>query len=176
MHSAVISGSHSTSEQIRFRLAVSGSATKTLMDPVCMWTNAGASNPRISGKELNRYSPYCFLICGTGFDSVVEDRRIRDKFGHRRFIEISLESPTAQYRGTHMTYRLVFTTTDASSERKVTSPKQISCYRGCYPSTMGRSTPRPSTKNHNAGAGVPTGRTRRISRVALRGSRMSQRV
>src|SRR5260370_4311097 len=44
-----------------------------------------------------------------------------------------------------------------------------------YPSRMGRSTPRPSAKNHNGGAGVPTGRIRRSSRAASRGSRMSQR-
>ena len=45
-----------------------------------------------------------------------------------------------------------------------------------YPSRIGRTTPRPSAKNHNAGAGVPTGRIRRSSRAAIRGSRMSQRV
>src|SRR6266481_3228735 len=51
-------------------------------------------------------------------------------------------------------------------------------YRQCghYPSRIGSSTPRPRAKNHNAGAGVPTGRSRRSSRAANRGSRISQRV
>jgi hypothetical protein len=45
-----------------------------------------------------------------------------------------------------------------------------------YPSRMGKSTPRPSAKNHNAGAGVPTGRMRRSSWAAVRGLRSNRRV
>jgi len=45
-----------------------------------------------------------------------------------------------------------------------------------YPSNMGRSTPKPNANSHKAGAGVPTGRVRRNSRAAFRGSNNSQRV
>src|SRR5271167_1394491 len=45
-----------------------------------------------------------------------------------------------------------------------------------YPSRTGKSTPRTRAKNHNGGAGVPTGRIRRSSRAANFGSRTSQRV
>src|SRR5260370_18900475 len=48
--------------------------------------------------------------------------------------------------------------------------------RGFYPSRMGSTTPRPRPKNHNARAGVPTGRTRRSPRAATARSRISQRA
>jgi hypothetical protein len=47
---------------------------------------------------------------------------------------------------------------------------------GRHPNKIGNSTPRPKTRNQSAGAGVPTGRTRRCSRMAMRGSSNSQRV
>ena len=49
-------------------------------------------------------------------------------------------------------------------------------YRYCYPNRIGNSTPSPRTNNQTAGAGVPTGRTRRCSRTAFRGSRSNQRL
>src|SRR5208283_217560 len=38
------------------------------------------------------------------------------------------------------------------------------------PSMIGKSTPSPRTRNQSAGAGVPAGRSRRCSRMAMRGS------
>ena len=46
--------------------------------------------------------------------------------------------------------------------------------RGVQPKRMGSNTPKLKTKNHNAGAGVPTGRRNRASRAAMRGSSRSQ--
>jgi ATP dependent DNA ligase domain len=46
----------------------------------------------------------------------------------------------------------------------------------CYPNRTGKSTPNPRANNQTAGAGVPTGRTRRCSRAACRESRSSHRV
>src|SRR6266478_2879850 len=56
-HSAVISGSHSTIEQMSLRLTASGSATKTRMGALCTWPSAGTSTAGISGKGLNGCSP-----------------------------------------------------------------------------------------------------------------------
>jgi hypothetical protein len=44
------------------------------------------------------------------------------------------------------------------------------------PSSIGSKTPNPNTRNHTAGAGVPSGRNRLFSRAAIRGSSISQRV
>ena len=44
------------------------------------------------------------------------------------------------------------------------------------PNRIGNKTPSPSAKSHKAGAGVPTGRIRRNSRPAARGSKNRERV
>src|SRR5919106_3949631 len=41
------------------------------------------------------------------------------------------------------------------------------------PNRIGSTPPSPKTKSHSAGAGVPTGRVRRVSRAAMRGSSKS---
>src|SRR6266478_8515471 len=56
-HSAVISGSHSTIEQMSLRLTASGSATKTRMGALCTWPSVGTSTAGISGKGVNGCSP-----------------------------------------------------------------------------------------------------------------------
>lgn len=65
---------------------------------------------------------------------------------------------------------------DSSFRLSKRSSKPLSSGVSCHPSRMGKSTPSPKTNNHTAGAGVPTGRTRRCSRAAFRGSRSNHRV
>jgi cation transport ATPase len=64
----------------------------------------------------------------------------------------------------------------AWGELAETSPKANRLTRGHHPNRIGSKTPSPSTKSHKAGAGVPTGRIRRNSRPAARGSKNRERV
>jgi hypothetical protein len=57
MYFAVISDSQASSEEIRRRLAMSGSATKTRIRSLCVCNNGEALTSGISEKELKPSSP-----------------------------------------------------------------------------------------------------------------------